>query len=77
MDVPYCLWTRQHQQVVVSLQGRCVISESLASIIVLFESKSLDHGAHGTIQQQNTLLQERTNVVHVRSLCSWECKTTA
>ena len=54
-----------------------MISEPLTSIVVLFESKPLDHGAHGTIQQENTLFQERTYVVHVRSLCSWECKTTA
>jgi hypothetical protein len=49
--------TGDTQQVVVPFQLPGKIGETIASVILFFQVKSLDHGTHTTIQNQDTFLQ--------------------
>ena len=45
----------QHQQVVVALQVAGPVGKALAPVIRLLQPVPLDHGAHGTVQDQDAL----------------------
>ena len=49
---------RQGQQIVVALLIAGVIVELVAVILVRLQPMTLDHGAHGTVQDQDALLEE-------------------
>jgi len=46
---------RQHEDVVVALQGPGVIGEALAPVVVLVEAELLRHRAHRPVQHQDAL----------------------
>ena len=58
VDVVDDLRLRQRQEVVVALQIVRPAREAFAAIIFLGELVALDHGAHGTVQDQDSLLEE-------------------
>src|SRR6267142_1394288 len=57
MDPGNDLRFRQHQNVIVTLEIAAMRSEALTAEGSLVQLMLLDHGAHGTIEQYDTLLQ--------------------
>ena len=47
---------REQQQLVVAFNVVRVVGETLAAVIRLPELVALDHGAHGTVEDENALL---------------------
>ncbi len=45
------------QQVVVALQVTRPVAETLAAVVRFAQLVALDHGAHGTVQEQDALLE--------------------
>ena len=48
-------WARNRQQVVIALQVLLPVPETIAPEVVLIETKTLNHRAHGAVQEQNPL----------------------
>src|SRR4030065_747803 len=48
----------EQQQVVVALEIALPVGEALAAIVLLLQFVALDHGAHGTVQDQDALLEQ-------------------
>ena len=57
MDVADDVRLGQAQQVIIALQVRGPVCEALAAVIRLFQLVPLDHGAHGAIQEEDTVVQ--------------------
>lgn len=57
MDIANKIRLSQHQQIVIAFNIAVPVSKALATIIALFEFMALDHGAHGTVENQNLLFQ--------------------
>jgi hypothetical protein len=64
VDVAYEPRLRQRQQVVVAAQLARPVAEARAAVVFLGKPRALDHGAHGAIEQQNLLAQQRFDLVH-------------
>ncbi len=58
----------QRQQVVVALQVGVMIREARAAVVGLFQLVTLDHGAHGTIQDQDAVFKCVFYGVHGRTV---------
>ena len=58
VDVPDDLGLGQGKQIVVALQIRRPVRKTLAPIIFLPQPMGLDHGAHGTVEDNDTLLEQ-------------------
>ena len=56
VDLADDLRLRQHQKVVIALEIVAVILEALAAIACLVQLVALDHGAHGAVEDKDTLL---------------------
>jgi len=58
VDAPDNLGLGEEQQIVVALQIVGVVPEALAPVIGLAQAMTLDHGAHGPVQDEDALFQE-------------------
>jgi hypothetical protein len=58
VDLAHDPWLGQHQQVVIALQIRGPCLEAFATILRLARLVSLDHGAGGAVEDQDTLLEK-------------------
>ncbi len=58
MDAADDLRLGEAEQVVVPVKVARPVGETLAAIVRLLELVALDHGAHGTVQDQDALLQQ-------------------
>ena len=58
VDVPDDLGLGEAEQIVVALQFPGPIGEALAAILSFVELMPLNHGAHGTVQQQDAFPQQ-------------------
>ena len=57
MNIGNGLGLSEHQEVVAAFQVKRVICEAFASEIFLLKLEALNHGSHGAIENQNTLLE--------------------
>ena len=52
------IWTNQHQRFVVVFKVYRVLSKTIATIVLLFKMMPLNHGAHGSIYNQYSIIEE-------------------
>ena len=56
MDILYYFRSRETEKIIVALQLFVVSLKQVSTKVLLFQLVLLDHGTHGTIQVDNTLL---------------------
>ena len=56
MNLPYGLWLRDGEQVVVALLYARQVCKLLPTEVLFAEAEGLYHGAHGTIEQKHPSL---------------------
>ena len=57
VNIFYDIWACDGQKIIIPFQVRGIVRKPYPTIILLFQLVALDHGAHGTIQDQNAVLQ--------------------
>ncbi len=57
MDVPNYTRFCQGQQIVVALEIALPVAETIAAIVIFTKPETLDHRAHRTIQNQDSILE--------------------
>ena len=59
MDVAHQPRLRERKQVVVAAQLARPVAEARAAVVLFGETRALDHGAHGAVQEEDPFAQQR------------------
>ena len=58
MNVTHQVRLRKRKQIVVAAQLARPVAEARAAIVLFRQTRALDHGAHGAVQEQDPLGKE-------------------
>ena len=67
VDGAHDLRSGQTEEVIIALQRMWKIPEAIAAVTAFVETIPLDHGSHGPVDDEDTLLQCSFNRMHNRS----------